>query len=276
MVFSAWRTPDRMVYPRLVGSLHFFSISLYLIINPTALLTAGSMTDSAYEYMLKQWIMFGDVQAKKQCKTGPLPSSHILISFHADIKSANGIIENLVYVTPNRGLMYAGDINNKQFIPRYQHLTCYLPGLFIMGASVLRDELTPKEKEYHQWVAEGLAYTCYIGYRDQKTNLGPEISYMEKGTRWVDEVKRWNANGRVGSPPGLTEPAPEKDKSKRDYTNSDSKYMLRPEVRQTRSNSALTTYLSIPVIDCRKHLLYVEVHRRCQMAATWIRDLPSY
>ena len=34
----------------------------------TALLTAGSMTDSGYEYLLKQWMISGDVLAKKQCK----------------------------------------------------------------------------------------------------------------------------------------------------------------------------------------------------------------
>ncbi|KAF8186285.1 glycoside hydrolase family 47 protein [Pholiota molesta] len=154
-------------------------------------LTAGSMADSGYEYFLKQWIMTGDIQARNQY-----------------IKSANGIIKNLIHVTPNRGLMYAGDMENKVVSHRYQHLTCYLPGMLMLGVSVL--DLTPEERELHQWAAEGLTYTCYISYRDQKTNLGPEIMSMVPA-------------------PGLSEPPPEKDRSKRDYSNSDAKYMLRPE-----------------------------------------------
>ncbi|KJA15404.1 glycoside hydrolase family 47 protein [Hypholoma sublateritium FD-334 SS-4] len=192
--------------------------------EPAALLlTAGSMTDSGYEYLLKQWMISGDVLAKKQCNA----LSHLF--FHSDIKSANGIVNNLIYVTPNRGLMYAGDIDNKKFIPRYQHLTCYLPGMLMLGVSVLQYDLTETEKEHHKWVAEGLAYTCYISYRDQKTNLGPEILGMVTGKRWMDEVTAWKASGRVGNPPGLSEPPAEKDKAKRDYSNWDSKYMLRPE-----------------------------------------------
>ena len=128
--------------------------------------------------------------------------------------------------------MYAGDIDNKKFIPRYQHLTCYLPGMLMLGVSVLHQDLTETEKEHHRWVAEGLAYTCYISYRDQKTNLGPEILGMVTGTRWIDEVAAWKASGRIGSPPGLSEPPAEKDHTKRDYSNWDTKYMLRPEVRR--------------------------------------------
>lgn len=37
-------------------------------VGRTALLTAGSMTDSGYEYLLKQWMISGDLLAKKQCE----------------------------------------------------------------------------------------------------------------------------------------------------------------------------------------------------------------
>jgi mannosyl-oligosaccharide alpha-1,2-mannosidase len=124
--------------------------------------------------------------------------------------------------------MYAGDMENKVVSHRYQHLTCYLPGMLMLGVSVL--DLTPEERELHQWAAEGLTYTCYITYRDQKTNLGPEIMSMVPGKNWVDLVTQWKTEGRSGKPPGLSEPPPEKDRSKRDYSNSDAKYMLRPEV----------------------------------------------
>lgn len=179
--------------------------------------------------------------ARRSCYFGNA-ISHLF--FHSDIKSANGIINNLVYVTPNRGLMYAGDIDNKKFSPRHQHLTCYLPGMLMLGVSVLQFDLTETEKEHHKWVAEGLAYTCYISYRDQQSNLGPEILGMVTGKRWIDDVTAWKASGRVGNPPGLSEPPAEKDKTKRDYSNWDSKYMLRPEVRRVTTRETQFSLIS--------------------------------
>ncbi len=36
------------------------------------------MTDSGYEYLLKQWMISGDVKAKKQCKIDlPLFRCHV-------------------------------------------------------------------------------------------------------------------------------------------------------------------------------------------------------
>ncbi|KAF9483729.1 seven-hairpin glycosidase [Pholiota conissans] len=176
-------------------------------------LTAGATADSGYEYLLKQWILSADEQAKKQY-----------------IKSANGIIKTLIHVTPKRGLMYIGDYdtNYKMILHRLEHLSCYLPGTLALGVAFV--DMTPEEKELHQWAAEGLAYTCYISYADQQSGLGPDSMNMPlNGKNWVEELQKWKSSGRIGKPPGLGEPGPEKVYGNRDYGVIDSHYLLRPE-----------------------------------------------
>jgi hypothetical protein len=52
------------------------------------------------------------------------------------------------------------------------------------------------------------------------------------GTRWMDVVDEWELGGRQGDvPPGMGEPEPERDASKRDYfTPYPNAWLLRPEV----------------------------------------------
>ncbi len=158
--------------------------------------------------------------------------SQNIIYFHIDVKSANGIINNLIHVTSKRGLMYVGDIDTgyNKVIHRLEHLSCFLPGTLALGAAYLH--LSPEEKELHQWAAEGLAYTCDVSYADHLSGLGPDTMNMpQDGKKWVDEIGRWKAEGRKGKPPGTTEPPPESDASHRDYFDTGAKYLLRPEVR---------------------------------------------
>ena len=91
--------------------------------------------------------------------------------------------------------------------------------------------LSAKDRERHEWAAAGLAYTCYVLYADQKSGLGPDKVGMKLGTRWVDKLETWEAAGRVGVPPGLTEEGPIKNQKKKDYDlNGGGTYFLRPEV----------------------------------------------
>jgi len=148
----------------------------------------------------------------------------------------NGIIHNLIYVTPTRGLMYVGDMDNGRMVHRLEHLSCYLPGVLALGAQVLPhdDPSFPDEtRQLHKWAAHGLAYTCAISYADQKNGLGPDIMQMPReGKRWIEELNKWKKAGRSGSPPGVTEPPVEHEPGNRDYFNNwPNAYLLRPEVR---------------------------------------------
>ncbi|KAF4610263.1 hypothetical protein D9613_010302 [Agrocybe pediades] len=179
--------------------------------------TIGANADSGYEYMIKQWLQSGDVKAKDQY-----------------LKSMNGIINNLIYVTPNRGLMYVGDMDHGSMVHRLEHLSCYLPGVLALGAHVLprNDPSFPDDvRELHQWAAHGLAYTCAVSYLDQKNGMGADILHMSSSGRlWINELNKWKREGRVGKPPGVTDPPAERDPGKRDYFNNfPNAYLLRPE-----------------------------------------------
>ena len=156
-----------------------------------------------------------------------------LFTWSLDKKSATGIINNLIYVTEKRGIMYVGDIENNNMVHRLEHLSCYLPGVLALGAFTL--DLTPEERELHQWAAHGLASTCAVTYADQPSGLGPDQVQMPPGKKWVDELANWRAAGRNGTAPGVLYPTPEKVFENRDYYSGwPDAYLLRPEVRLPR------------------------------------------
>ncbi|KAG6335738.1 hypothetical protein ID866_3362 [Astraeus odoratus] len=158
-----------------------------------------------------------------------------------NMESAKGIIENLLYLSPRRKLLYVTDID-KGFPSRtLEHLSCFLPGLFALGAKTV--DMPSAERELHEWAARGLAYTCYIIYADQPSALGPDEIVVDPwppgqtdgnplfAGRWVDHVNVWMEEGRPGGvPPGLHEPPPVIDGGALDYRIKRPDYLLRPEV----------------------------------------------
>lgn len=151
-----------------------------------------------------------------------------------DIKSARAIIENLLYVTPVRRLLYVGELTRGNFVHKLEHLSCYLGGVFALGVSTLTpDVLPPEEKELHAWAAKGLTYTCALVYADQLSGLGPDEITMppRTGRKWIREIQKWKEGDRNGPAPGTGEPPAEMDPTKRDYWNTwANTHMLRPEV----------------------------------------------
>jgi len=184
--------------------------------------SVGAFADSAYEYLLKQWLMTGKTE----------PKSRDLY-----LKSATSIINNLLFLTPKRKLLYVTDLSYEAPTHVFEHLSCFLPGLLALGAHSL--DLPPKVKELHQWAAEGLAYTCYVTYADQATKLGPDEMIMDQwaegngaGT-WVNHLKEWEEAGRPGGiPPGLRE-VPVMRPGHRDYEARKPAYLLRPETLES-------------------------------------------
>ncbi|XP_062536036.1 endoplasmic reticulum mannosyl-oligosaccharide 1,2-alpha-mannosidase isoform X2 [Armigeres subalbatus] len=123
-----------------------------------ATISLGARADSYYEYLVKQWIQTG----KK--------NDDFLID---DYKTAiEGVLHQLVRVTPNEKHLYIGElINGKDFKPKMDHLTCYLPGTLLLGYK----NGMPKS---HLKLANDLLETCYQTYMKQPTQLAPEISYF--------------------------------------------------------------------------------------------------
>ncbi|KAJ7509692.1 glycoside hydrolase family 47 protein [Mycena galericulata] len=203
-------------------------------------LSVGGFSDSAHEYLLKQYLL-----TAKTDKT----------SLEMYIRATTHIIANLLYVSPTRGLLYVTDTSTATFehagrpSHKMEHLSCFLPGLLALGAHTLPlDDLAldlPRLgaetgwavrgyaavarqrslRETHLWAAAGLAQTCYLLYADQPTGLAPDEVQMKLrtsakwgqgkdgkwleggGRRWIDEVEAWRAGSGTWKgrrlPPGV-------------------------------------------------------------------------
>ncbi|KAF7317660.1 alpha-1,2-Mannosidase [Mycena kentingensis (nom. inval.)] len=181
--------------------------------------SVGAYADSAHEYLLKQWLM----TAKSEPKAKELY-----------LRAVSSILDTLLYVTPNRKLLYVTDANNGIPTFKFEHLSCFLPGMLTLGASTL--DLPPATKERHQWAAEGIATTCWLSYADQATGLGPDEMTMTRPEgayttmKWLTLLEEWEAAGRPGGiPPGLGVTKTESSEAARDYRADKSTYLLRPE-----------------------------------------------
>lgn len=224
--------------------------------------SVGAQADSAYEYLLKQWLMTGKTEGRflDMCKSsivakypsgcnifGDLLTYGMVFHRITDLRSADAIIENILYLSPTRQLLYATDIFRPSLQPvhDFQHLSCFLSGVFALGVATIPN-LDPR----HAWAAEGLAHTCWITYADTATGLGPEsVRFMQSdGKRWVDELAAWEEQGRPDSvPPGVNQASPVIPGEDTEYTVVDARYLLRPEV-------------SVPAVS-RTHLLKFTYHR---------------
>ncbi|KAJ7819830.1 glycoside hydrolase [Mycena olivaceomarginata] len=172
--------------------------------------TAAGCADSAYEYFLKQWLMTGQ-------KEGKIRDLYI--------RSANAIIENLLYVAPRRQLLYATDLRAGAPTHRVQHLSCFLPGVFALGvhararapvsASAQEGHAAPgpaldlsdRDRTMHRWAAHGLAHTCWALYADTASGLSPDkVAVAPWGVpargRWAERVREWEGAQRTALGPG--------------------------------------------------------------------------
>lgn len=123
-----------------------------------ATISLGARADSYYEYLVKQWI-----------QTGKKNDDFLADDYRTAI---GGVLHQLVRVTPREKHLYIGElINGKDFKPKMDHLTCYLPGTLLLGYK----NGMPKS---HLKLANDLLETCYQTYMKQPTQLAPEISYF--------------------------------------------------------------------------------------------------
>ncbi|KAJ7483162.1 glycoside hydrolase [Mycena latifolia] len=181
--------------------------------------SVGAYADSAHEYLLKQWLL----TARSEPQTKALY-----------LRAVESIIDTLLYVTPNRKLLYVTDANAGVPTFKFEHLSCFLPGMLALGVHTL--DLSPHTKELHAWAAKGIATTCWLTYADQASGLGPDEMTMTQAPppytngKWTTLLAQWEADGRPGGvPPGLGNPKPERSSGSRDYNAFKTSYLLRPE-----------------------------------------------
>ncbi|PFH51966.1 glycoside hydrolase family 47 protein [Amanita thiersii Skay4041] len=175
-------------------------------------LSVGAQADSAHEYLLKHYLMTAKGDKK---------------SLEMYIRATTHIITDLLYLSPTRHLLYVTDTTHPTNESRasashlFEHLSCFLPGLFALGAHSLplddlyllgidfrslvghklygfagmnHERLSEWNlKQLHMWAAEGLAQTCWLTYADQPSGLGPdEMIMFNPGKRaWDSKSSQW-------------------------------------------------------------------------------------
>ncbi|CAE6478660.1 unnamed protein product [Rhizoctonia solani] len=188
----------------------------------------GAMADSGFEYLLKQYLLTG------RTETG-------LRDLWLD--ASDSIISHMLYISPNRKLLYITDISGSEHSPsgKLEHLSCFLPGLFALGANQLTEKegMTKQRKERYMWAAIGLTNTCIGVYEDMQTGksrLGAEIvQFQGKNPKWIDELTKWERTRGPGDlPPGVsTKWTRVESDGQRDYSTSDPRWLSRPETLES-------------------------------------------
>ncbi|KAJ3560592.1 hypothetical protein NP233_g10736 [Leucocoprinus birnbaumii] len=215
--------------------------------------SVGAFADSAHEYLLKQYLLTARSEPQ-------------ILELY--LNSTNGVINNLLYITPNRHLLYVTDKQSGITTHKFEHLSCFFPGLLALGLITISPSesplFTPEQKQLHQWAAEGLAETCWLMYHDEESGLGPDearmedygnylknkgsnyrndpghgtnsgsFTEMEKEGLWVNQISEWEKDGKKGGvPPGVPAPGHSFERVEaskdRDYRSMRREYLLRPE-----------------------------------------------
>jgi len=149
-------------------------------------------------------------------------------------------MENMMFLSPTRNMLVVTDLTNGYASGKFEHLSCFLPGLFALGAELLTEAegMTPKMKQKHMWAAEGLGKSCYQIYEDMQSGLGAEDVNFNGNELvkkpWGAALKAWEASGKGGKPPGVAEVHVKVERAKdRDYSVNNSGYYLRPETLES-------------------------------------------
>lgn len=184
----------------------------------------------------------------RECVSRQQPTTFIKTSSSIDLRATRGILNTLLYLSPTRHLLYVTDTSGTLPSRRFEHLSCFYPGLLALGVhSLANDPSVPEyDKLLHRWAAEGLAHTCWTMYGESESGLGPEVALFRSAflagvpitkiftQRWMSHVQSWEAQGSPGEkPPGvahLAELVMNDSGVDRDYSIREASYLLRPEV----------------------------------------------
>lgn len=134
-------------------------------------ITLGARGDSYYEYLLKQWIQNG-------AKYDTNDKEHYLLDDW--LIAVKGIKEKLLRRSKPGNLLFVGELLSDSFSPKMDHLVCFLPGNFALGAMFLgKIPSFPKDQvEDLLKMAEEITETCYQMYAQMETGLSPEITHF--------------------------------------------------------------------------------------------------
>eukprot|EP00038_Savillea_parva_P000888 m.99648 g.99648 ORF g.99648 m.99648 type:complete len:666 (-) comp10313_c0_seq6:2480-4477(-) len=125
--------------------------------------SVGALGDSFYEYLYKSWVFSGK------------PDNCPMKKAYDNAVSALGPLIR----TSQRGNVYIAESRNGTKQHKMGHLACFIGGLFALSA---KDTNTPAERINYLNSGEGITETCYRGYANSPTGLGPEEMLFESPT----------------------------------------------------------------------------------------------
>lgn len=241
-----------------------------------------------YEYLLKGWLLSGKTEVHLLQMRAYLSNrlNGLFTVEHTDMEAMRSAVRQLVFLSRSRHLMYMTELRAGKPTGNFQHLTCFFPGLLALTIQVVPDTAyMDNEKEVFEYVAEGLANTCYILYADSLTGLGPEeVRFLPyngdddyASGKWLKHLERWRSKPFRGTkPPGVQEPTPRRGKDGfKDYEYRDGGWFLRPEVRCLHS---LASNIFHPTfcLGVRVDVFDVENDGKHNMARKSLENVPGY
>tara|TARA_B100000524_G_scaffold345045_1_gene243139 strand:+ start:631 stop:1650 length:1020 start_codon:yes stop_codon:yes gene_type:complete len=122
-------------------------------------ITLGARADSAYEYLLKQWLLSGKTDSRVRAM---YETSIEAIAKHLVRHGGADTCANCTYI----GQL---DYHTGLFKHQMDHLVCFVPGMLALGAR-------GDSGREHMRLAEEMMETCYRMYSEQPTGLAPEIA----------------------------------------------------------------------------------------------------
>lgn len=131
----------------------------------TTHISLGAMGDSAYEYLLKQWLMSGKREKRY---------------LDMYIRSVKGMEEKLLARSTPSNLLYLADFKDGAQHHKMDHLACFAGGMFALAAHEGACESQEQCDKQLEWGKE-LTKTCYEAYRRQATGIGPETMNFPPG-----------------------------------------------------------------------------------------------
>jgi mannosyl-oligosaccharide alpha-1,2-mannosidase len=142
----------------------------------------GAMADSTYEYLTKEFLLLGGVKEAEQYKR--------LYERAIEVAKKNLLYKPLVPGDLGRDkLLLAGSIGGEQkFRPSMQHLTCFVGGMFGMGAKVFQ---RPEDLDIAIKLTEG----CVWAYSATASGIMPETfdTFVCKTNKcsWEEQLAHW-------------------------------------------------------------------------------------
>jgi mannosyl-oligosaccharide alpha-1,2-mannosidase len=140
-------------------------------------ITLGAMGDSWYEYMLKMWVQSG----------GHSPNSEQYLRLYHE--STKAVLNRLYRAAdkskqPAAGWAHLGDLNGGGYLPKMDHLVCFMSGVFALG--VHRGAVTGDEAKRHMQAAIDIGETCANMYFFTASGVAPEfVNFGPQGSMHI-------------------------------------------------------------------------------------------